>query len=65
MSACPTSSGLGADLGAFIAEHEYFGELDAAVEVDRVWMTCTCGAVFNRALEPIACGFPQPRCSCE
>jgi hypothetical protein len=45
---------LGADLEAFILEHEYCGELDSAVENDRVWMTCTCGAVINRALEPVA-----------
>jgi hypothetical protein len=36
---------LGSALAAFIAEHEYCGELDSAVEDDRVWMTCTCGAV--------------------
>jgi len=35
---------LGAALAAFIAEHEYCGELDASVEDERVWMTCTCGA---------------------
>jgi hypothetical protein len=29
-------------------------ELDGAVEDDRVWMTCTCQAVFNQALEPSA-----------
>jgi hypothetical protein len=23
------------------------GDLDSAVEGDRVWMTCTCGAVIN------------------
>src|SRR4030095_1467274 len=34
--------GLGAALEAFILEHEYCGELDAGVEEDRVWMTCTC-----------------------
>ena len=45
---------LGAALEAFIREHEYCGELDSGLEDDRVWMTCTCGAVFNRALEPIA-----------
>jgi hypothetical protein len=33
-------------LPVVILEHEYFGELDAAVEEDRVWMTCTCGAVI-------------------
>ena len=30
---------------------EYCGELDSAVENDRVWMTCTCGAVIVRVLE--------------
>ena len=39
---------LGAALEAFIREHEYCGELDSDVETDRVWMTCTCGAVINR-----------------
>ena len=34
---------LGDALEAFILEHEYCGELDATVEVDRVWMTCTSG----------------------
>jgi hypothetical protein len=41
-------------LHAFYEEHEYYGELDAGVEDDRVWMTCTCGAVIVRALEPAA-----------
>jgi hypothetical protein len=27
---------------------EYYGELHGGVEGDRVWMTCTCGAVINR-----------------
>ena len=31
-------------LYAFYQEHERRGELDSAVEGDRVWMTCTCGA---------------------
>ncbi len=31
-----------------ILEHEYCGEFDGGVEGDRVWMTCTCGAVINR-----------------
>jgi hypothetical protein len=35
-------------LQAFFKEHQYCGDLDAAVEGDRVWMTCTCGAVINR-----------------
>ena len=32
---------------AFFQEHQYCGELDAGVEADRVWMTCTCGAVVK------------------
>jgi hypothetical protein len=44
---------LGAALEAFILEHEYCGELEAAIEDDRVWMTCTCGATIIRALEPV------------
>ena len=39
---------LGGALEAIILEHEYCGELDSAVDGDRVWMTCTCGAVINR-----------------
>jgi hypothetical protein len=42
------TTALGDALEAFILEHEYCGELDAGVEEDRVWMTCTCGAVINR-----------------
>jgi hypothetical protein len=42
---------LGAALEAVILEHEYCGELDSAVKENRVWMTCTCGAVIVRALE--------------
>jgi hypothetical protein len=38
-----------ADLRAFVQEHERCGELDSAVEDDRVWMTCTCGATINRS----------------
>ena len=45
---------LGDALEAFILEHEYCGELGSAVEDDRVWMTCTCGAMIIRALEPLA-----------
>jgi len=33
------------DLDAFLQEHCRCGDLDSAVEDDRVWMTCTCGAV--------------------
>ncbi len=45
---------LGVALEAFIREHEhaYCGELDSALEDDRVWMACTCGAVISRSLEP-------------
>ena len=43
-----SSTTVGAALEAFLLEHEYCGELDGAVESDRVWMTCTCGAVINR-----------------
>jgi hypothetical protein len=43
-----SSTDLGAALEAFILEHEYWGELDAGVEADRVWMTCTCGAAISR-----------------
>jgi hypothetical protein len=43
---------LGDALEAFIREHEYCAELDAAVDTDRVWMTCTSGAVIVRTLEP-------------
>jgi hypothetical protein len=35
-------------LQAFYQEHEYCGELDGGVEGDRVWMTCTRGAVLVR-----------------
>ena len=36
---------------AFFQEHERCGDLDAAVEGDRFWMTCTCGAVINRNVD--------------
>ena len=39
-------------LDAFYLEHRRFGELESAVENDRVWMTCTCGAIISRTLEP-------------
>jgi hypothetical protein len=35
------TTSLGVALEAFILEHEYCGELDAGVESDRVWMTCS------------------------
>jgi hypothetical protein len=40
------------DLWVFVQEHEYCGELASDVEVDRVWVTCTCGAMIVRPLEP-------------
>jgi hypothetical protein len=38
-------------LRAFFQEHQYCGDLDGGVEGDRVWMTCTCGAVISRAFD--------------
>ena len=35
-------------LWVFYREHEYSNELDGGVEGDRVWMTCTCGAMINQ-----------------
>jgi hypothetical protein len=35
-------------LYAFFQEQSRCGDLDTGVEGDRVWMTCTCGAVINR-----------------
>lgn len=35
-------------LVAFLKEHQYCGELDGAVEGDRIWMMCTCGASIER-----------------
>jgi hypothetical protein len=35
-------------LYAFFQEHRRYGELDTGLDGDRVWMTCTCGAVINR-----------------
>jgi hypothetical protein len=43
-----------AALDAFFQEHRRCGDLDAAVEGDRVWMACTCGAIISRVLEPTA-----------
>jgi hypothetical protein len=39
-----------ADLDAFLQEHRRCGDLDSAVAGDRVWMTCSCGAVINRTV---------------
>ena len=33
-------------LDAFYLGHRRCGELESAVEDDRVWMTCLCGAVI-------------------
>ena len=41
-------------LAAFLQEHRYCGELDGGVEEDQVWMSCTCGAVISRVLEPLS-----------
>jgi len=35
-----------AALTAFSQEHRRCGDLDSAGEADRVWMTCSCGAVL-------------------
>jgi len=36
------------DLEPFYREHHYGGDIDSAVEDNRVWMVCTCGATINR-----------------
>jgi hypothetical protein len=36
------------ELNAVFTDHCQYGELDAGVEGDRVWMTCSCGAVLVR-----------------
>jgi hypothetical protein len=41
------------DLYAFYTEHHCCGELDGGVEEDRVWMTCTCGAVMCRRVDDV------------
>jgi hypothetical protein len=38
-------------LYAFYQEHERCGELDSAVDGDRVWMACTCGASISRCAD--------------
>jgi hypothetical protein len=35
-----------------LQEHRRCGDLDAAVEGDRAWMTRTCGAAISWTLEP-------------
>lgn len=57
----PITTTFGAVLEAFIREHEYCGELDTGLEDERVWMTCTWGAVLVRPMafgldSPAACG---------
>jgi len=39
-------------LAAFLAEHRRCGEMDSGAEEEFIWMTCTCGAVVSRTLEP-------------
>ena len=39
-----------AALYAFYLEHRRCGDLDSGVEGDRVWMTCSCGAVLVRVV---------------
>jgi len=40
-------------LAAFLAEHRQCGEMDGGADEGEVlWMTCTCGAVVCRTLEP-------------
>jgi len=40
-----------ASLVAFLGEHRRCGEMDGGAIEERVWMTCTCGAVINRDAE--------------
>jgi hypothetical protein len=40
-----------AALYAFLQEHRRRGDLDSGLDGDRVWMTCTCGAVINRSAD--------------
>jgi hypothetical protein len=37
-------------LDAFYQEHRRCGDRDGRVGGDRVWMTCSCGAVLARVL---------------
>jgi len=41
-----------ASLAAFLDKLRYCGELDGRAEDEWVWMTCPCGAVISRTLEP-------------
>lgn len=63
-----TSSDLGAALEAFIRENEYCGELDAALEENYVWMTCSCGRCsigrwsrFETVCQPLTSNRGAPR----
>ena len=40
------------DIDAFLREHHQCGELDGGADEEWIWMTCTCGAVMSRTLEP-------------
>lgn len=51
-SASARADSLGGALTAFIREQEYCGALGSGLEAGRVWMTCSCGALIVRALEP-------------
>ena len=42
-----------AALDAFLQEHRRCAELEAAVETERVWMTCDCGAAIVQPLPPV------------
>ena len=37
---------------AFLGEHRRCGEMDGGADEEWVWMTCTCGAIISRTLEP-------------
>jgi hypothetical protein len=36
----------------FLAEHRRCGEMDGRTDEEWLWMTCTCGAIISRMLEP-------------
>jgi len=38
-------------LAAFLQEHRWCGEMDGGAD-EELWMSCTCGAVITRSLEP-------------
>jgi hypothetical protein len=39
-------------LAAFLDEHRQCGEMDGGADEDYLWMSCSCGAVIGRTLEP-------------